>query len=189
MRGLWNLASLQELINVKCGLYHTWSWEIPTGSKEIFDPSWRQEQSKSMPACWFSFFRWCFSDNISLIEMSSRHPWAVHFGTDGYCWHMCSDTSSNLSSFFGLDPASVPFSVSSGRDPENGWDIWETEKTTCSWGDGFSPGLTYIFFRFLSQRKTCNFDNFRTNTFTTYFHTDIFPLITLLTCRCQNSLF
>lgn len=35
MRGLWNLASLQELINVKCGLCCTWSWETPTGVGKI----------------------------------------------------------------------------------------------------------------------------------------------------------
>lgn len=35
MSGLWNLASLQELINVKCGLGCTWSWDRPPGVGKI----------------------------------------------------------------------------------------------------------------------------------------------------------
>lgn len=78
MRGLWNLASLQELINVKCGLHHTWSREIPTGRERIIYPSWRQEHSKAISACWFRFFRWCLSVEVSLIEISqSNTPGAV----------------------------------------------------------------------------------------------------------------
>lgn len=122
MRGLWNLASLQELINVKCGLAAP-DADTPTGVVKIISSSQGHGAFKPHFRMLISFFQM-----TSLQDACSdrNHPNSagdskVWWEEDGLCSHtrVESGGSSIFTDWVTLEkPALVPLSASCGEDLE-----------------------------------------------------------------------